>query len=197
MCHAQNNAHTAGLYQKLNILNIHQLVEKSYAFLMYKFSTRTLPENIQALFTANTNIHSYRTRQCLNPHFDKHRSQLYGNCFLHKSKIVWQSLPNTIKNSKTSTSFNKRISTHLMSSNIWDLTHCNLHRICYFTALTIVYLIEWLMRINAIQWTKCILNQCIFYFLFCIVLSRHCIVRVSSLVCVYLYFVYFFLLLSL
>ena len=118
ICKVKYNEHTAELFNKLHLLNIEQLINKSFGNIMYKFVNRKLPLNIQSLFSSNEDVHSHFTRQHTNPHFTKHRTQIYSKSFLHRSKTFWQSLPFNIKSYKTVKSFNKHVNNYLLSSNI-------------------------------------------------------------------------------
>jgi len=118
LCNEKYNAHTSDLFKKLQIMNIRQSIEKSYALLIYRFSIKTLPCKIHCLFNSNADIHTYETRQREHPHFTKHRTQLYSNSFLHKAKTIWQSLPLSVQSRKTEKSFNKKISKYLIENNI-------------------------------------------------------------------------------
>ena len=45
--------------------------------LMYLFTNGTLPCSLQMVFTRNSNVHSYQTRQAHDPHFLQGKVVLY------------------------------------------------------------------------------------------------------------------------
>lgn len=115
ICKVPYNAHTNELFKKLNLLKLNQLVEKSYTYIMFKYSKKDLPFNLQAMFISNTNVHTYNTRQHTHPHITKHHTQLYSNSYLHRAPMIWQSLPIQIKNCKTIQSFGRQLNKHYLS----------------------------------------------------------------------------------
>lgn len=115
LCNANYNAHTAELFVKLKLLNINQMIEKAFATVSFRFTHNSLPPNVKSLFSSNTEVHSYQTRQRSHPHIFKHRSQLFARSFLHRATMIWQSLPYNIRTCNSVKLFNRQINNHLLA----------------------------------------------------------------------------------
>ena len=69
MCGAKHNAHTEPLLKGCNILKIEDIFKLSCLKLYHKYINRTLPSFFNNIFTMNTDIHSYETRNRDNLHY--------------------------------------------------------------------------------------------------------------------------------
>ena len=68
-----------------------------------------LPESlIMNIFTPNSGVHNYNTRQRSVPHVNA-RTNMVSKTFIHQGPKLWQELPFDIQNSKSLTIFNTRI----------------------------------------------------------------------------------------
>ena len=64
-------------------------------------------------FVINDSVHSYNTRSTSKIHIDFERTN-YGKFSLHyRGAIIWNSLPNDLKESKSSNAFKKALHTHV------------------------------------------------------------------------------------
>ena len=63
--------------------------------LMYLFTNGTLPCSLQMvlLFTRNSNVHSYQTRQAHDPHFVARKSSFISNFCMYQAPVAWANLP--------------------------------------------------------------------------------------------------------
>ena len=62
------NAHTSVLYKKLNIPKVDDLFKIQICKFMYLFINCMLPESLMNIFTPNSGVHNYNTRQKYFPH---------------------------------------------------------------------------------------------------------------------------------
>ena len=68
-------------------------------------------ETFDTYFVKNDSIHSYNTRSASKIHID------YGQFSLrHRGAIIWNSLPNDLKELKSSNAFKKALHTHVQSA---------------------------------------------------------------------------------
>ena len=80
---------------------------------MYLHYYGKLPETFDNYFVKNDSIHSYNTCSASKIHIDFKRTN-YGKFSLHyRGAIIWNSLPNDLKESKSSNAFKKALHTHV------------------------------------------------------------------------------------
>ena len=77
ICNAVYNAHTDPLFKQLNVPKLVDIYNAQLCKLMYLFTNGTLPCSLQMVFTRNSNVHSYQTRQAHDPHFVARKSSFY------------------------------------------------------------------------------------------------------------------------
>ena len=83
---------------------------------MYLHYYGKLPETINDHFVINDSIHSLNTRSDSKIHIDFERTN-YGKFSLHyRGPIIWNSLPNDLKELKSSNAFKKALHTHVQSA---------------------------------------------------------------------------------
>ena len=83
-------------------------------YLHYKYGKR--PETFDNYFVKNDSIHSYYTRSASKIHIDFKRTN-YGKFSLqYRGAIIWNSLPNDLKELKSSNAFKKALHTHVQSA---------------------------------------------------------------------------------
>ena len=63
------NAHTEPLFKQLNIMKIEKSYELQCLKFYYKFKTNTLPAFFDNIFTRNSDIHPYSTKERDQLHF--------------------------------------------------------------------------------------------------------------------------------
>ena len=69
MCGAKYNAHTEPLLKGCNILKFEDIFKLSCLKLYHKYINRMLPSFFNNIFTMNTDIHLFETRNRDNPHY--------------------------------------------------------------------------------------------------------------------------------
>ena len=89
MCGAKYNAHTEPLLKGCNILKIEDIFKLSCLKLYHKYINRMLPSFFNNIFTMNTDIHSYETRNRDNVHYFPYNRE-------SASKRIRHSMPNLI-----------------------------------------------------------------------------------------------------
>lgn len=99
-----------------NILSIDKLQIFNLCKFMQRFSLNMLPRNLNLLFTINSDIHHYRTRQSSVPHLYKHKCALMKNSFICQAPLRWISLPQPIKG-KSSFLFSRSLKKYLLNNN--------------------------------------------------------------------------------
>lgn len=106
------NAKAGPLFQRQNILNIHDLFVSQCLKLAYRHSHNTLPPALHEFFTLNDEIHLHDTRQSHQIHFGRARLQQANDSFLHRAPYFWAGIPAAIQNADQVTrlaAFHKRV----------------------------------------------------------------------------------------
>lgn len=110
------NAHTADLFQKLQIMKINNLLGFP-SKLLFLHSHNMLPYNLNELFTRNNASHNYNTRNKNYASIDKHTTKVFHSSFLCAAPSFWGQLPVNLKtNSKDKEIFKKNLKKHLLSN---------------------------------------------------------------------------------
>ena len=107
--HYRDTAQPTGIYEKFNIPNIQTLYQIELSKIMYLFSKGELPTPLMDLFSTNTEIHKYNTRQRYDPHVVRRRTNFVSNSFIHESPKLWLTIPDSIKKARTMASFKKNV----------------------------------------------------------------------------------------
>ena len=105
------------LFQRLDILNIFEIVKLQLSELAYKHNTNQLPEVFYYYFRDNSTIHSYETRSKTNKSLFLPRVNLnYGQFGVKYSAIkTWNETPNEIRAGKSTKVFRKKYKGFLLS----------------------------------------------------------------------------------
>ena len=74
ICNVGYNAHTSPLFKQLNIPKLNDIYNAQLCKLMFLFTNGTLPCPLQMVFTRNSKVHLYQTRQAHDPHFVARKS---------------------------------------------------------------------------------------------------------------------------
>ena len=105
------------LFQKLEILNIFEIVKSQLAEMTYKHSKHQLPDTLSSYFNAITLPHEYNTRSKSNKNLFLPRKNLnYGQFGVqYAAARNWNEIPLEIKNSSSYNIFKKKIKSFLIS----------------------------------------------------------------------------------
>ena len=107
--HSKYNEHTPPLFKRMNILKLDDMHEIELAKFTFKHREKSLPSPLLNIFSENTLVHSYNTRQHLNFHINKINVDVVFRSFIYQGPCVWAKLPTEIKVSKTSKSLGSRL----------------------------------------------------------------------------------------
>ncbi len=107
--------HSSPLFKKLNILTIYDIHKLIIGSFMYNYTFNKLPINFTDYFTQNNAIHNYPTRisHKYRPHVFK--SNLARNTIRRQGPLLWNTLNDDLKNTKTVNVFKRKYKTHLIS----------------------------------------------------------------------------------
>ena len=109
------NASTLPLFGRSHVLQLEDIPKLELAKMMYNYSHKMLPEQLQTLFDSNDLIHEYSTRQATNPHIVSYHYKILYSSFLHQAPMIWSKVPFEIKNSPSKNSFGKKMKKHLLT----------------------------------------------------------------------------------
>ena len=114
-------AHTSPLFAQLNTLKICDLHKLITATFMYNYTNNNLPSNFVNYFVKNAAIHKYgtRTAHMFRPAFFS--SDLAKNTIRSQGALLWNSIPDNIKNSPLPYVFKKKYKDYLISLYNWFL----------------------------------------------------------------------------
>jgi len=110
----QYNAHTNHLFQKMKILKLNELYDLQVSTFMFKYMNSLIPNPLKTLFVLNKQLHSYNTRNRNNPIVPMHRTELGKKCVAHMGPIIWNKVPDNIKETKTLKSFRSLLKISLL-----------------------------------------------------------------------------------
>ena len=97
-------------YKQLNILPLHHRLQYNKGLLMFKIITGNTPPTLTTKFPMN---HSRNRRKLCTP---IPRIDLFKSSLCYSGSILWNSLPDSIRQHRGITSFKKYFRTHLMDS---------------------------------------------------------------------------------
>ena len=104
------NAHTDPLFQELNIIKIHDLIDLEILKLMYKVYANKTAQPIINLFSSGNTWHNYHTRHCKDPQFHQRRHNItLSKSFLCKGPTLWTHISSNLKNSANIKIFTKNV----------------------------------------------------------------------------------------
>ena len=82
-------------------LNIYDIYRYQLGIFMFLCHRNLLPTSLLKCFSLNCNIHSYATRNAANFHMPKVRTSLLHKSIIYQGPVVWNSIPDEIRNSKS------------------------------------------------------------------------------------------------
>jgi len=109
-------AHTAPLFNKFKILPVHALYDYNVGIFMYLYFNDLLPSNFDSLFDRNIDIHSYNTRGKLNYRVNYGQSSLSRSLISYNGPLLWNSLPEYIKSSKSLNIFKYKFKEYIFNN---------------------------------------------------------------------------------
>ena len=94
---ANYNTPSIDIFKNLNILPLEKLVVHRIGVMMYKYANDLLPPALNYLYTSNSNVHNYTTRQRHLLHVNKSNINTYSNSFGNASARIWNVLQSKIE----------------------------------------------------------------------------------------------------
>ena len=75
---------------------------------MYKYSINDLPNSFKDFFKKRSDIHGYHTRHANDYEHTKNTKYFSDRAIRHTGPILWESIPKTIRDSKSVKNFRKQ-----------------------------------------------------------------------------------------
>ena len=97
-------------------MNIYEINLYLIANFMYLHYYGKRPETFGNYFVKNDSKHSYNTRSAPKIHIDFKRTNHGKFTLQYRGAIIWNSLPNDLKEVKSSNAFKKALRTHVQSA---------------------------------------------------------------------------------
>ena len=85
---ANYNTPSIDIFKNLNILPLNKRVVDRIGIMMYKYANDLLPPEINYLYTSNSDVHNYTTRQKNLIHVNKGNINIYSNSFGNTSARI-------------------------------------------------------------------------------------------------------------
>ena len=86
------NTPSKDIFKQLHILPLNKLVVNRIGIMMYKYDNNLLPLAINELFTTNSDVHNYTTRQKHLLHVNKSNINIYSKSFGNTSARIWNAM---------------------------------------------------------------------------------------------------------
>jgi len=111
-------AHTDPLFNFLNTLKVYDIYSLQLGTFMFQYHHGLLPEDmfINIFFQTNESVHEYNTRHAMDLHVKTTKTKLAENTICIQGALLWNSLPNLIKNCCSVSSFKRALKYHLIGS---------------------------------------------------------------------------------
>ena len=104
------------LFVSLQLLNIYELNSYQIGLFMYSYTKGSLPSAFSNYFSLNNSIHKHYTRSSEKFHM-KFTGTNYGRFSIkYKGPMIWNTLPDVLKNIKSLQMFKKRIKNFCVKS---------------------------------------------------------------------------------
>ena len=94
----------------LTAMNMYKL---ELGVFIYRFSINDLPLDFKQYFTERSEIHGYPTRHTHDLNLTSNKKSFSNHAFHTTGPILWNSLPNTLKESKTVRVFRNQLTLNL------------------------------------------------------------------------------------
>ena len=105
ICGSKYNSHSEPLFKALNLLKVEDIFRCQVLKFYYKFMNKSLPLYFETMFTPNSTVHQYETRQRRSIHLPVARTSQAGLCIRHFIPKLLKEIPLCIQDKVTSHSF--------------------------------------------------------------------------------------------
>ena len=109
-------SHTAPLFLKTNLLNVTDMYTLELGVFMYRFSINDLPLSFKYYFKKRSDIHKYQTRHTNDLQLTNNKKTFSDQCIRTNGPVLWNSLPEKIRKSKTVKHFRIQFKRHLIQA---------------------------------------------------------------------------------
>ena len=103
------------LFTSLQLLNIYELKSYQIGLFMYSYTKGSLPSAFSNYFSSNNTIHKHHTRSSEKFHKKFTRTNYGRFSITYKGPMIWNSLPDVLKNMKSLQMFRKEFKTFVLN----------------------------------------------------------------------------------
>jgi hypothetical protein len=111
-------SHSAPLFKRFNILNVHDTFKLELATFMYKHFDHQLPNAFNNYFTKHRDVHMYNTRNADDYNINQTKTNFAHKTIRTSGPIEWNKIDKNVKESKTIKQFRTQIKRNLISHYI-------------------------------------------------------------------------------
>ena len=108
-------AHTTPIFKELKLLTVYDINNFNIAIFMFLCSRGLLPVAMLSKFVLNSNVHCHNTRNSVNYHLPKIRTNISKNSIFFKGPVLWNQIPPDLKNSPSLNCFKQRYKCYLLN----------------------------------------------------------------------------------
>ena len=94
---ANYNTPSIDIFKNMNILPLDKLVIDRIGIIVYKYANDLLPPALNYLYTSNSDVHNYTTRQRYLLHVNKSNINTFSNSFGNTSAHIWNVVQSKIE----------------------------------------------------------------------------------------------------
>jgi hypothetical protein len=109
-------AHTVPLFHNLKILPFECINKFQVGLFMYKLQMHQIPTNFDYWFCKNSDVHDHYTRSAMNYHQRRVRTTTRQHSIGIYGPLLWNSLPNYLKNLTTVYQFKRKFKCYLLAA---------------------------------------------------------------------------------
>ena len=100
------------------MLNIYELNSYQIGLFMHSYTKGSLPSAFSDYFSSNNTIHKHYTRSSEKFHMKYTRTNYGRFSIKYKGPMIWNSLPDVLRNIKSLDMFRKEFKTFVLNQNI-------------------------------------------------------------------------------
>ena len=108
-------SHSGPLFAKYNILTVDDMYLLELGVFMYRYSMNELPPAFNNYFKKRSDIHGYKTRHANDLNLTNNKKTFSDRTLRTSGPILWNSLDNSIKRSKSVKHFRNQMKQNLIS----------------------------------------------------------------------------------
>lgn len=107
--------HTKSMFEKLQILEVHKMVQYKACIFMFNFFHNKLPLPFKNYFPNLLDMHNYNTRQNNQLRIQKFRTEIFRKSIIIYGPTQWNLLPENIRNITSKNHFKRQLKEFLLS----------------------------------------------------------------------------------